>query len=82
MFDADVSTMSKVADFTLKMDAGNVPDSARTIVSWLLLDTIGICAGAVHMDAGRIARDSTVELYGASPEGEGARIMFDGRRVT
>ncbi len=75
-------TFQKVADFTLGSAVGDFPESTRTAAALMLLDTLGITIGSGPMEAGTIARDAAVALYGAGEEGLGARMLFDGRRVS
>ncbi len=71
-----------VSDFVLSRPADQIPDSAREAAALMLLDTLGIAIGAGPMQAGRIARDCAVALYGAGEPGLSARMLFDGRRVS
>jgi len=48
----------------------------------LLIDTIGVAAGAAEMEAGRIARDHAVAFHGCGAPEHRAHLMFDGRRVS
>ncbi len=48
----------------------------------LLLDTLGVAIAAQTMEAGVIARDSAVALFGAGPGADSARLMLDGRPVS
>ena len=60
-----------------------VPEPALERAATLLLDTVGVAAGAVPLDAGRIARETALDLFGARADGRyGAPMMFDGRRVS
>lgn len=74
------STFERVADFVLETRPGDIPEATRERAALLLLDTLGICAAATPMEAGRIARNAAVALYGAGAEG--APMLFDGRRVS
>ncbi|NVO58294.1 MmgE/PrpD family protein [Rhodobacteraceae bacterium B1Z28] len=75
-------TFETVADFTLGSRVEDFPDSTLRAAALMLLDTLGITIGAGPMQAGRIARDSAAALYGAGEQGFGARMLFDGRRVS
>ena len=72
---APVST--HVADFVL--GPRDVPDRALTWASWLLLDTLGVCAAATPMDAGKIARNVTHRIYGTGSKTDRGLMLFDGR---
>lgn len=75
-------TFEKVAAFTLGREARDFPASTLQAAALMLLDTLGVAAGAAPMRAGRIARDGAALLFGAGDKGLGARMMFDGRRVS
>ena len=45
----------------------------------LLIDTLGVAAGAAALDAGRIAREFACDFHGAAREDHRATLMFDGR---
>lgn len=57
----------------------SVPDSALEMTSTLLIDTLGIAAGASGLDAGRIARDHAARFMVASNSADTATMLFDGR---
>ncbi len=73
--------MEKYSDFVLIPDL-SVPDSALDTAATLLLDTLGVCAGAADMEAGRIARDMAFDFHGASSASHAAPMLFDGRMVS
>nr|WP_217353908.1 MmgE/PrpD family protein [Ruegeria arenilitoris] len=75
-------TFDKVANFTLDSRAQDFPDSTLKAAALMTLDTLGIAIGSGPMDAGRIARESALALYGAGEPRLSARMMFDGRRVS
>jgi 2-methylcitrate dehydratase PrpD len=59
-----------------------VPESAREMAALLLVDTLGVAAGACELDPARIARDFAVEFFAApSPENQ-ASVLFDGRKAS
>ena len=76
------ATIDRVADFVLGMPAEDVPETARETAALLLLDTLGICAAAAPMEAGRIARRTAALLHAAGDADHAARMLFDGRRVS
>ncbi len=76
-----MTQMEKIADFILDPDL-SVPDSALAMAATLLVDTLGVCAGATHLDAGRIARDFAVDFHAASRPDLAAPILFDGRSAS
>lgn len=71
--------LSAVSDFVL--DEPEIPESALRMASVLLLDTLGVAAGAVPLKAGRIARETAAACM-AAPEGGGVAMLFDGRRAS
>lgn len=71
----------RIADFTLQ-SASTVPESALRMAATLLLDTLGVAAGAVPLEAGRIAREIALDFYAARDEASSARLLFDGRRAS
>ncbi|MGI9462416.1 MAG: MmgE/PrpD family protein, partial [Aestuariivirgaceae bacterium] len=76
-----LDTFSRVATFALD-GALDIPDSALDMGAILLLDTIGVAAGAQTLQVARIARETALEFYAAGNEGSSARLMFDGRRAS
>ncbi|WP_421700968.1 MmgE/PrpD family protein [Aliiroseovarius sp.] len=79
---ATSDTFARVAEFTLTRPVEAFPEQTLEAAALMLLDTLGITIGAGPMDAGRIARDGAVALYGTDQPGTSARMMFDGRRVS
>ena len=57
----------------------DIPENALREARRCLLDTIGVAAGAMGTDAGRMVRDHAAAFHGAAEIG--ARMLFDGRRV-
>lgn len=78
----DTDTFARVAGFALDRPAAGFPDRTLEAAALMLLDTLGIVIGAGPMEAGRIARDAAVALYGTDQPGTSARMLFDGRRVS
>ncbi|MEM0924066.1 MAG: MmgE/PrpD family protein [Pseudomonadota bacterium] len=70
MFDA-------VAEFTL--GEREIPEAALDMAATLLIDTLGVAAGAAALDAGRIVRDHAVRFQAAGLPDLAAPILFDGR---
>ena len=77
-----MTTLSDVTTFTLDRPAETFPDSALTHAKWLLLDTIGIAAGATTLESGHIARNLATMIYGPGDSRYQARLLFDGRRAS
>lgn len=73
---------ARIADFVLRRPATQFPDEILRAASLQFLDTIGVTIAAGPMEAGRIARDAAVLLYGAGEGRHAARLLFDGRRVS
>ena len=59
-----------------------VPDSARDMAATLLIDTLGVAAGAVDLAPARIARDHAARFLAAPSAGAAATLLFDGRRAS
>ncbi|UXX81846.1 MmgE/PrpD family protein [Roseovarius pelagicus] len=70
-----------IADFVLSPTLV-VPEDALHHCATLLIDTLGVAAGAVPLEAGRIARDFAVDFHAASRDEYAATMLFDGRRVS
>jgi 2-methylcitrate dehydratase PrpD len=70
----------RIANFVLESDI-TVPEIALEMAAVLLLDTTGVAAGAVTMEAGQIAREMAAELFAGTPEKQ-VPMMFDGRLVS
>ncbi|MCV6593854.1 MAG: MmgE/PrpD family protein [Silicimonas sp.] len=68
-----------IAAFTLAREAP--PPQVLDFAATLLIDTLGVCAGAAKLDVARIARDHAVRFHGAG-DGSGATLLFDGRRAS
>lgn len=75
-----MTAFDRLARFALGPAA--IPESALRTAARLLVDTVAVTAGAAGMEAGRIARDVAVDLYGAGSGGWSAPLMFDGRRAS
>lgn len=70
----------RIAEFVL---AGQgMPQSALDMAATLLIDTVGVAAGAAGMEAGRIAYDHAFAFHGAGAPEHAAYMMFDGRRAS
>lgn len=67
-----------VADFALNPDQ-KVPEGVLAWVASLLVDTLGVAAGAAGLRAGQLARNFAVAHQAVGPGGQAARLMFDGR---
>lgn len=70
-------TFDQIANFILH--APPPPPEAREMTATLLFDTLGVAAGAVHMESGRIARDHAVRFLNAGSARDAATLLFDGR---
>ncbi len=58
-----------------------MPDAALRHCATLLIDTLGVAAGATALEVGDIARDFAADFHGAGAEANAAHMLFDGRRV-
>ncbi len=69
-----------IADFTLGRP--EIPDGALRMAATLLIDTLGVAAGASGMAAGRMAGDHAVRFHAAGAPEDAATLMFDGRKAS
>ena len=68
-----------IADFVLgPLDP---PEPVMAFAATLLLDTLGVGAGAASIEAGRIARDHAVRFHAAPAPQDRATLLFDGRQT-
>ena len=73
-------SFDRIAEFALS--ERDIPESALSMAATLLIDTVGVAAGAARLDAGRIARNHSVAFHGAGAPEQAAHILFDGRRAS
>lgn len=73
-------TFDDIAAFTL--GDGPIPDSALEMAATLLIDTLGVAAGATSMQAGVLARNHAVRFHAAGSAQDAATLLFDGRRAS
>ncbi|MFB9149062.1 MmgE/PrpD family protein [Roseovarius ramblicola] len=76
---ADSSQFAPIARFALD-PALPVPEDVLAQTATLLIDTLGVAAGAATLDPGRITRDFACDFHGAVREDHRATLLFDGRR--
>jgi 2-methylcitrate dehydratase PrpD len=69
----------KIANF---IHTPEVTASARRMSALLLIDTLGVAAGAHGLDPALIAKDFAVDFHAASSPANAAPLLFDGRRVS
>ncbi len=81
MLQKTTDTFERVAAFALSPDI-EIPESALAFGALLLADTLGVAAGAVPLEAGRLARDFAVDMMAAGDPQHAAPILFDGRRAS
>lgn len=77
-----MTTLDDVASFTLDRQAQDFPETALASAKLLLLDTLGIAAGATVLESGSIARELATTIYAAGTSEHSARLMFDGRSAS
>lgn len=75
-------TFGRVADFALRRCAGSFPAEVLRTASYQFLDTLGVTIASGPMEAGRIARETASMLFCNGGGEPGARMLFDGRRVS
>ena len=59
-----------------------IPEDALHHCSTLLIDTLGVAAGATALEVGNIARDFACDFHAAGSDANAAHMLFDGRRVS
>jgi 2-methylcitrate dehydratase PrpD len=69
-----------IAAFAL--DPLDIPENALDAAATLLIDTLGVAAGAAPMESGRIARDHAVRFQSAPNDADAAPLLFDGRMAS
>ncbi|MEO1138829.1 MAG: MmgE/PrpD family protein [Pseudomonadota bacterium] len=70
-----------IAEFVLDTER-TIPDVALRHCATLLIDTLGVAAGASMLEVGHIARNFAVDFHGAGGDRNAAHLLFDGRRVS
>ncbi|MEQ8898978.1 MAG: MmgE/PrpD family protein [Roseovarius sp.] len=73
--------IARIAGFALDRELA-VPDPVLRHAATLLIDTLGVAAGATRLKVGRIARDYAVDFHAAGGAGHAAPMLFDGRVVS
>ncbi len=68
----------QIAEFALGPTP--IPSSALNMAALLLIDTLGVAAGAAQMQAGRIAREHVFQFHAAHDAEHSATLLFDGRK--
>ena len=69
-----------IAEFAL--GDTHVPEHALEMAATLLIDTLGVAAGAAAMAPGKIARDHAVRFMSAGGPEDAATLLFDGRQAS
>src|SRR6056297_2284512 len=78
-YTANPDQFAPVARFALDPKL-SVPEEVLFQTATLLIDTLGVAAGAASLNVGRIARDFACDFHGAAREDHRATLLFDGRR--
>ncbi len=73
-------TFDEIAEFILT--GPEPPESALRMAALLLIDTLGVAAGAEGLEVGRIARSHARRFMAAGDAGDGAAMLFDGRHAS
>ena len=73
-------TFEEIADFILK--AQKTPDASLEMAATLLIDTLGVAAGAAQMEAGQIVRHHAIQFHAAGHPDHAATLLFDGRTAS
>ena len=72
------SQFDRIAAFVASPEA---PDTALNMAALLLIDTLGVGAGAHRLEPSRIARAFAYDFHASAHPDNSARLLFDGRRV-
>ncbi|WP_299847422.1 MmgE/PrpD family protein [uncultured Roseovarius sp.] len=78
---SNLNQFDAIADFVLNPDLV-VPEAALKFASTLLIDTLGVAAGAVRLEVAKIAREFATDFHAARAPEYAAPMLFDGRRVS
>lgn len=76
-----IGQFDRIADFVFN-SGSEIPEKTIHRMSTLLIDTLGVAAGAANLDSGIIAREHAVEFHGAGSAKNSATLFFDGRKVS
>ena len=76
------NNLAQIDAMVFQRNAADFPLTTRHRAALMMLDTIGIAIAATPMEAGVIARNTAVSLYGSNDPSTSARLMFDGRRAS
>lgn len=81
MIDPDVAAPTRSLDsFVRHLSFGDLPEAVRHQARRCILDLLGTAAAGMSMSLSTIIRNHAVEQFGSG--GRGARMIFDGRRVS
>lgn len=67
-------------EFVHDLQYSDIPDDVRNFARRWLLDLVGVAASGARTDLSKIIRDHAAMQFGAGARG--ARMLFDGRRVS
>ena len=76
------NNLAQVEHMVFTRAAMDFPTYTRHRAALMMLDTIGVAIAAAPMDAGIIARNTAVALYGSGDNSTASRMMFDGRQTS
>jgi len=71
-----------VVSFVHDLRFADLPEPVVAQATRCLLDLVGVAAAGRKTDLSRIVHDHAARHYGAGSGGRGARLLFDGRRVS
>ncbi|MEM6578141.1 MAG: MmgE/PrpD family protein [Pseudomonadota bacterium] len=71
-----------VSEFVFGLETRDFPHATLEKAALLFLDTIGICAAAAPMEAGRIGRETAHRFFGSPDASASAQMLFDGRSAS
>lgn len=73
-------TFEEIAAFS--RGATPLPQSSLDMAATLLIDTLGVAAGAAGMQAGQIAREQAFLFHAAGDPAQAVTLLFDGRKAS
>lgn len=60
----------------------DIPENVLERIAILLIDTLGVAAGAAALEVGKIARDFAVDFHATNSDKHSASLLFDGRKCS
>src|SRR5690606_10981630 len=80
--DGDDTMKHGTVAFIRDLRFADLPPAVADAAKLCVLDLVGVVCGGIGTKLSRIIRDHAVESFAAGPGRPGARLLFDGRRVS